>query len=951
MHDDASPDGIAPAGDIDAFRADIAALLPIDRLVDDPLRRLAYGTDASFYRLIPQLVLKPDTEDQVAAILSAAARHRIPLTFRAAGTSLSGQAITDSVLVQIGRAWAGMKVEENGAGVDVGPAAIGGHVNAALKRHGRRFGPDPASIDSAHVGGIVANNAGGMVCGTTQTSYATVTSMRILLADGTLLDTADMASREAFSRSHKALLSELAAMRREVLANIPLAERIARKFSIKNTCGYSLNALIDFEDPINILTRLMVGSEGTLGFMSRIRFRTVADPALKSTALVFFPTMRAACEAAPVLKKTLVDTVELMDRSSLRSVEGRPGIPREIAELGDDAAALLIETRADDEATLASRRATIKAALSGVKTLGPITFSEDPERRQQLWAVRKGAFPSAGAMRAPGTSVIIEDIAVTIDQLPDATAGLRDLCNRHGYPQSIIWGHVLEGNVHFVITPDFSKHGEIERYDALMDDLTRLIVKTHDGSLKAEHGTGRNMAPFVEMEWGSEAFDLMRRIKLLLDPEGILNPDVLLTKDTRLHLRNIKPLPVAAPLIDKCIECGFCESVCPSAGYTLTPRQRIVGLREIRRLEATGEDSARLKSLKAAYPHQAIDSCAVDSLCATACPVGIDTGAMMKVLRIERRGRLARWVAARIGRNFATVAWVMRKGLGAADMLHRMIGTKTMSALARGVRRLSGNRLPFWTPAMPGAGGLARLPALRAGRPRVVYFPSCASRAMGPARADPDRRVLSEPVVALLDRAGFDVVYPPTPGRLCCGQPFESKGLMDEATHKASELEEALWQASRQGRDPVVFDTSPCAMRAMRGRERALELFDLPDFLQAYVLPYLTVKPQTAPVALHVTCSTIKRGAESPLATLAAACAPEVIRPTGIACCGWSGERGFMLPELNANALASLSGALPDNVAEGVSSSRTCEIGLSLHSDRPYRHIAYLLERCSRPQD
>jgi len=941
----------ATAGSLVEFRSEILQTLPPECIEERPLRRLAYGTDASLYRLTPQIVLEPKTEDHITAILKAARVHNVGLTFRAGGTSLAGQAVTDSVLVRIGRSWAGMKVVEDGARIDTGPAAIGGHVNAALNGTGRRFGPDPASVDSAHVGGIVANNAGGMVCGTTQTSYATVSSMRIMLANGAVLDTADPESRAAFAQSHAALLDELAKMRREILENTPLADRINRKFSIKNTCGYSLNSLLDYEDPVDMLLHLMVGSEGTLGFMSRVRFDTVPDPALKSTAMVFFPTMRAACEVAPMLEDLPVDAAELMDRASLRSVEGRPGIPESLSELGDEVAALLIETRADDADALARRRGEIEAAFKKIETVGPVEFSEDPDQRQKYWAVRKGAFPSAGAMRPPGTSVIIEDICVPIDQLPEATAGLRDLCNRHGYPQSIIWGHALAGNVHFVITPDFSVEGETERYDELMNDLADLIVNKHDGSLKGEHGTGRNMAPFVEMEWGSEAYGYMKRIKALLDPDGILNPGVLMNDDPQVHLNDIKTLPAADPTVDKCIECGFCEPVCPSRGYTLTPRQRIVGMREMARLKETGEDPEALKNLKSDYQFDGINTCAVDSLCAKACPVGIDTGAAMKQLRAESHGPVANWVAARVGRNFSAVATGVSWALSGADLLHKVLGTRAMGALCGTARKVSGDRIPLWTPAMPRGGTLTPVSDDAApDAPRVVYIPSCASRAMGSARGDPESRPLTSAVVSVLEKAGYKIVYPDLPGRLCCGQPFSSKGLNAEADRKRDELLDAVRDASRGGKDPIVFDTSPCAFRALTARQAGLQLYDLPDFLHDHVMPRLDITPVPEAVALHATCSTLKRDAEGKLEAVTRACAGDVVRPTGINCCGWSGDRGFTFPDLNANALAELSGKLPETVQEGISSSRTCEIGLSNHSGRPYRSIAYLVDRASRPR-
>ena len=948
---DAAHEAPAARERIAAFRAEIAAVLPADAVVDDPLRLLAWGTDASLYRLIPQVAIFPATEAQVIAILAAAAAHRVGVTFRAAGTSLSGQAITDEVLVVIGRSWAGMKVDAPAGVIRLGPAVIGAHANAALRPHGLRIGPDPASIDSAQIGGIAANNASGMCCGTARNSYRTLAGMRVILADGGVLDTADPASRAAFAVSHRGLLDGIVRLRADTLADAALAARIARKFSIKNTCGYSLNALVDFEDPVDILIHLMIGSEGTLGFIARVDYAAVPDPQNRAAALVFFPDLRAACAAPAALRTAGADAVELLDRASLRSVEGRPGMPESLARLPLGAAALLVEARGADAAGLAAKRAALEAALAGTRTLEPVAFTEDAALIKQFWAVRKGTFPSVGAMREAGASVIIEDVAVPMERLADAACGLRDLLDRHGYPDAILFGHALDGNLHFVITPDFAADGAIDRYSAFMDDLAALIVGKFDGSLKAEHGTGRNMAPFVEMEWGAQAYALMRRIKALFDPLGVLNPGVILNDDPLVHTRNIKPLPAADPRVDKCIECGFCEPVCPSRGWTLTPRQRIVGLREIARLGRSGDDPARLKALQRAYPHDAVASCAVDSLCATACPVGIDTGAMMKALRAESRGPLARWVGRRIGRNFGAVALGVRYGLGAADAMHRLLGTRAMTALTGGARWLSRGSIPLWTPAMPGAGGVARAPAPSAGRPRVVYFPSCASRAMGAARGDPERDPLSAKVVSLLTKAGYDVVYPKTLGRLCCGQPFESKGLFGEADAKRDELEAAVRAASRDGRDPVVFDTSPCAFRALKARPAGLRLFDLPDFLHDHVLPKLAVTPQDAPVALHPTCSTLKRGAEGKIAALARACAPEAVRPVGVNCCGWSGDRGFTLPALNANALHGLAAALPETAVEGVSSSRTCEIGLSHHSGRPYRSIAYLLDRCSAPRD
>ncbi|MBU6258294.1 MAG: FAD-binding oxidoreductase, partial [Burkholderiales bacterium] len=566
-----------------ALAAALARVLPPARLVTDELRRLAHGTDASFYRLVPQAVAIVDDDEELRAVLAAARAHGTPVTFRAAGTSLSGQAITDGLLVLTGAGYAHCEIDADGARVRVGPSMIGGAVNARLAPWGRKIGPDPASIQACKIGGIAANNASGMCCGTAQNSYRTLAGMRLMLADGTLLDTEDAASRAAFARSHGALLDALAALGRATRADAALAERIRRKYRIKNTTGYSLNALVDFEDPFEILAHLMIGSEGTLGFISRISYDTVVDDPCKASALVFFPRLAEACAAVMRLKAEPVSAVELLDRPALRSVQDQPGLPALMRSLGDDAAALLIEVRAQTAAALEIKIAAARDAIAPIATVEPPRFATDPDTCEMYWKVRKGTFPSVGALRRAGTTVIIEDVAFPIESLAEATLDLQALLREHGYAEAIIFGHALEGNLHFVFTQDFGSASEVARYARFMDAVGRLVIGRYDGSLKAEHGTGRNMAPYVELEWGRDAMALMRRIKSLFDPEGLLNPGVILNDDPQAHLKHLKPMPAAESIVDRCIECGFCEPLCPSHGLTLSPRQRIVGWREVAR--------------------------------------------------------------------------------------------------------------------------------------------------------------------------------------------------------------------------------------------------------------------------------------------------------------------------------------------------------------------------------
>jgi len=931
---------------------DLRAFLPLERLIHDPLRTLAYGTDASLYRLIPQLVIKVGNEEEMSRILKLVHQHNIPVTFRGAGTSLSGQSITDSVLLMIGDDWRSWRISEDAASITLQPAVIGGHANRYLAPHKKKIGPDPASINACQVGGIAANNASGMCCGTAQNSYRTLKSMRLVLADGTVLDTGDDASRQTFVESHGHLLTTLKELAQRTRTDDVLAERIRRKFKIKNTCGYSLNALIDYEDPFEILQHLLIGSEGTLGFIAEITYHTVPEHTHKATALMLFPDIKIACEAVAILKRQPVAAVELMDRTALRSVEDKPGVPDSLKTLPDTAAALLVETRAMDDDALNAQIATIQAALAQKPALEPLTFTHKPEEFTKLWAIRQGLFPSAASVREAGTTVIIEDVAFEVPKLADATLDLQALFRKHGYEDSIIFGHALEGNLHFVITPNFGKAEEVERYRLFIDDVCEMVVKKYDGSLKAEHGTGRNMAPFVELEWGQQAYQLMREIKALFDPANLLNPGVVLNEDSQIHTKNLKGMAAVDPLVDMCMECGFCEPNCPSHALTLSPRQRIVGLRELARLETVEGGTERQQDIRALYEYQGIDTCAVDSLCSLACPVGIDTGKMMKKLRTQRRGKTANNISGWVANHFGGVTAATRFSLAAANTTHAVLGTKAMQGLTTGSRKLSGNRIPLWNSYMPTA---AKSPkpngSLNAANgQRVVYFPSCASRTMGPAKGDTEQDSLTAKTEALLRKAGFQVVYPSNSAALCCGQPFESKGLPEQANSKHQELERALLEASRGGQDPIVFDTSPCAFRTKRDQQGGLKIYDLTEFLHDHVLDHLTINPVPETVAIHSTCSTIKMGLQNKLKAIAEHCAEQVIVPDKVTCCGWSGDRGFTYPELNASALRDLKGALPAACQSGYSTSRTCEIGLSLHSGRYYRSIVYLLDRCSEPK-
>ena len=990
--------------DYSGFLREIRAALPAERVYTDELRTLAWGTDASFYRLTPQVVIRAKDEAEVAAIVRAANRYGLPFTFRAAGTSLSGQSVSDSILIVAGKNWEDYSIAPDGESITLQPGIVGARVNQILKPLGRVFPPDPASIGSAMVGGIVANNASGMNCGTHANSDRMLLSARLVLPDGTVLDTGDEASRESFRQSHPDFIAKVESLRDRIRANGPLAERIRKKYSIKNVTGLNLRPFVAYDDPFDIIAHCVVGSEGTLAFISQVTMRTLHDYPCKASAMLYFYTMRESCEAVVALKQLLsgeediamseerlmVKSAEMLDYLSLASVDDPVYLQykRDVdagriegVEPGDyhNLTAILTETKAMTPGDLQHRIDTITACLSQFKTYIPVEFTTDPAVYGKYWAIRSGIFPSVGGARPVGTSCLIEDVAFAVEDLPEATVKLQRLIANHGYTDACIYGHAFEGNYHFIINQLFSDESEVQRYASMMRDVARLVVEEYDGSLKAEHGTGRNMAPFVKYEWGEEAFAAMRELKEIFDPHYLLNPGVIFNDDPECFIKHFKPLPelklkgLNTPLApkgdrhdsvratvegvlkaNKCIECGFCEVNCVTCGLTLSSRQRIVIQREISHLRETGNDPDRLATLVKQYRYQGDQTCAGDGLCATSCPMGINVADMTHLVRQEALppGSMGYKAGQFAARHFAGIKSGLRLVLDTARLGHNVLGSSAMLGLAGAMHKAG---LPLWTPAMPGKSRQPHTLA-SAGETRqaadlkVVYFPSCINQTMGLSKGSPVNNTLVNEMVQLCRKAGYEVIFPEGMERMCCGTIWESKGMLDIADQKTAELDEALWQASQQGRYPVVCDQSPCLHR-MRKCITRMRLYEPVEFIWECLRDRLEFTPIDRRIALHFTCSTREMGLVDTMTKLARLCSNNVFLPEGVGCCGFAGDRGWTHPEVNRWALRKLRRQLEENRIEmGYSNSRTCEVGLETNGGIPYQSIVYLVNETTRPK-
>ncbi len=920
--DDRAPDWVA-GGTPEPLRTDLTVALGEERVRTRALDLVAYASDASPYRRIPKAVATPRDIGDVIKLLRFARERPAPIVFRAGGTSLNGQSQTDSILVDVRRDWQRIRIEDHGARARAQSGAVLGHVNRMLARYGRRLGPDPASTEIACIGGVVANNSGGMRCGVTADSYRTVSSLTFVLPSGTVIDTAAVDAEERFARGAPELAAGLLEIRDEIRADAELSARIARKFEIKNTTGYRLCAFLDADTPLEIFRRLIIGSEGTLAFVAEAVFDTVPLGRHATMSLSFFPDLDAAVSAVDALVQSGATATELMVAPTLiAAAYNMAGTPERWQTLPPESAALLVEFRVQDPAELDQAETAALEILREHELIDPPRFSRDPHEIEMLWRVREGMQGLIAAVRPPGVSLIIEDVCVPPPRVAEAAKDLQALLGKHGFLPGLA-GHASAGNLHFLLTPNFGEAADLERYDAFMHELVELIIDRYDGSLKAEHGTGINMAPFVEREWGAKATEMMWRVKALADPDGVLGPGIVLNRDAGAHLRDLKSTPEIEEVATKCIECGFCEPVCPSRNVTVTPRQRIVLRREMARQSA---GSPVAEALRAQFDYDGMQTCAADGSCMLACPVGIDTGRLVKDLRHAAHGTRAE----RAGRELADRYGLLERGA--------RVGLRALGPGIRTVRRsvppAARSQLPFTTKEGAAA----------------AYMPACINRIFGNAHGASQQPSLPEALVALSARAGLPLWIPDDVAGNCCGTPWSSKGFASGHELMAERVRDSLARWSDAGRRPIVIDASSCAHGLVSevGVD-GVEVLDSIEWVHDHLLSRLEVRHRLASIAVHPTCAANHLGLSRKLIEIAGAIADEVVVPAGTGCCGMAGDRGWLHPELPQSALRDVAEELDGRHFDAcVSSNRTCEAALREVTGKPYESFVLTLEAVTR---
>lgn len=897
------------------------------------VHRRAYAHDASHYLLYPQEVWIARDLSDVAAAMRSATERGLPVTFRAGGTSLSGQGVGEGILVDVRRSFTRIRVHDEGRRVQVEPGLTVRHVNAVLARRGYSLGPDPASEIAATIGGVVANNSSGMACGVKNNAYHLLEDAVFVLPSGTVIDTSEPDAEDRFRCAEPEICATLEDIRDRLRADERAAEVVATQFAMKNTMGYGLNAFLDYSSPLEIFTHLLVGSEGTLAFIAEVTMRTVPRYPQRAAALVIFDTLDAAARAIPALTAADVHTAELMDARSLRVAQGFSQVPDAIRAVDvAEHCALLIECRGSDEAELANAVEAAQQALAEHDVAAE--FSRDDDVCASLWNVRKGLYAACAGARKAGTTALLEDVVVPVASLADATRELSELFDRFGYDDAVIFGHAKDGNLHFMITDDFTAEAARGRLADFTDGMVDVILR-HGGNLKAEHGTGRAMAPFVKAQYGETLYGLMRELKDAIDPAGILNPGVILTTRADSHLTDFKDPISIHPVVDRCVECGYCEPKCPSKDLTLTPRTRIAVLREIAAAEVRG-DKKTAQDLIDAYEYQGVETCAVDGMCETACPLDINTGDLVRDLRTAQG---AVWPAAW---SFASRGWGAVTRAGSVGL---SVAAKLPDALLRGATTLGRavfgrDRIPQWSRDIPAGGTPRRRPPVA--NPDAVYFPSCLG-AMFDSGRDTS---LQEDLELLCARAGITLAVPEGIDAACCGTPWSSKGMTRGYDAMKNRVMPMLEAATRGGQLPVVCDASSCTEGLMKLlAERGIRFIDAPQFLQDHVLPRLDL-PAAAldSLTLHPTCSSTRIGSVPATLAVGEALAREVRVPDAWGCCAFAGDRGLLHPELTESATRAEAAEVRALGSQAhASANRTCEIGMSRATGKPYVGIVQLL--------
>ena len=889
----------------------------------DKVSRALYSTDASVYQIEPIGVVIPRSPEAVVRAIALAARHGVSITPRGGGTSQAGQSIGSGIVLDTSKYLNRvLEVNPDERWARVEPGVILDELNAALRPHNLRFAPDVSSASRATVGGMMANNSSGARSVLYGKTIDHVLEQRVVLSDGTLAHFRPLDFRQAGAavagdgieaRAYRAI-PELG--RRH-------AGEIERRFPkvLRRVGGYNLDAFVDPSRPVD-LTRIMIGSEGTLGFIVDAKIRLVPLPAQKAVLTIEFDELLDALGATPAILKHGPSAVEVMDDFILSHAKSHPALDaqRRAMVSADGSALLCVEFYADSIDELKARMTAVEHDL---QSQGPRQMRQvlDPQKQQAIWSFREAALGLSTATKSDGKAIsFVEDTAVAPEKLRHYIERFVGIVRRHNTIAGV-YAHASVGCLHVRPVVNLKTADGVAKFEAIANEVADLVLE-FGGALSGEHGDGLVRGAFNEKMFGSELYQAFREVKKTFDPNGLFNPGRIVdTPPITSHLRYGAGYATPSPAtffdfsdhdgfgraVEMCSGVGLCRkkregTMCPSYMVTRDEAHSTRGRANTLRLAMAGQlGEARLSDEGV---HDVLDLCLECRACKSECPVGVDVARFKSEFLSGYWDRHGMSLAAQaFGGASSAAAW----GSRLAPLSNALASTTLARWAAEKLVGIDRRRsLPQWTrhtlrkrTGDRGSGIGDRGSGIRdqGSGIRALLFADTFTN-----HADPE---IGLAALDLLNAAGIGTRVAPN---VCCGRPLISQGRLSDARRLAAANVHALYEAAARGH-AIVFVEPSClsavredAPDLLRGelqqRARVVAgravLFE--EFLEAECADgraVLALKPGPAEVLLHPHCHQRSMGLAAPAKALLSRIPSSTVVDLDAGCCGMAGSFGY----------------------------------------------------------
>lgn len=895
----------------DRLHTDLTAAISGEVRMDAASRSL-YSTDASVYQIVPRGVVLPRSVADVVGLVRVAAAHRVPLTARGGGTSQAGQAIGEGLVVDMSKHMNRvLAIDPVARTARVQPGVVLDDLNAAVAPHRLRFAPDVSSSSRATVGGLIANNSSGARSVLYGKTIDHVISVTMVMADATV-QTFGPLEQEAWQRACDGDSLTAKAWRDiPALARTHAAE-IDRRFPrvLRRVGGYNLDAFVDPEAPVD-LSRIIVGSEGTLGIVVEATIRLVPLPAAKALLTAEFPTLLEALAATPLALQHAPAAIEVMDDFILRHTREQDSLEtlRRQMMQGDGTSLLCLEFYGEDAAALPPRMEALVAAWAATGIHPAVRLLTEPAAQARVWHLRESALGLSMAMKGDAKAVsFVEDSAVAPERLRDYIARFQDIIRRHG-TEAGIYAHASVGCLHVRPVINLKTAEGVQAFSSIAHEVADLVL-AFGGALSGEHGDGLVRGAFNRTMFGDTLYEAFRTVKRTFDPTGLFNPGRIVdTPPITSHLRfgagYVTPDPPTrfdyaahggfGRAVEMCSGVGLCRktrggTMCPSYMATRDEMHSTRGRANVLRLAMNGQMAEA--GLDDHGVKQGLDLCLSCRACKSECPVGVDMGRYKSEFLSgywDRHGLDAGTAA------FARIHEVAPWASALAPLVNAVSRSAAGRALAATAAGIDPRRpLPRWSRRTL----RAQMPGLPPGvEPAAVLFADTFTNHMHPE--------IGLDAAHVLGRAGLPVTLAP---HVCCGRPLISQGLLDEARDLAARNVALLYPRASQGLPIVLLEPSclsairddmPDLLRgaqAERARVVARQAVLFESFLERAIADgraSLPLRQGPARISLHAHCHQRSMGLAGDAASLLRRIPGAAVTDLDAGCCGMAGSFGY----------------------------------------------------------